>query len=176
MFPHRKQSYTEFQFSGHVFQQAAVSWGQQWQLPWCQVWLFITTECPLKLGMENTADACQGGWWDAGWELWLLMGWGRHGLLAYSWLWLCQCHAMPCLCSWSSAIYTPLFILLLPPGVLVWASFGAVVHHTQRTRKMLMGFRSEQWPESSWLSRHLALAVPLNVPCGWLCLGILVTA
>lgn len=31
----------------------------------------------------------------------------------------CHAFAAPSLCSWSSAIYTPLFILLLPPGVLV---------------------------------------------------------
>lgn len=34
---------------------------------------FIITECPLMLGMENTAGASQGSWWDAGRELWLLV-------------------------------------------------------------------------------------------------------
>lgn len=60
------------------------------------------------LGMENTADACQGDWWMLG-EVWPLLAL----VVPVPW----HALAAPSLCSWSSAIYTPLFVLL--PGVFV---------------------------------------------------------
>lgn len=95
------------------------------------------------LRMENTADACQ-GWWDAGWELWLLMEWRR---CSHSWHTLvvpvpCPCHSQPVLLELShlcSFIYTP------PSSWCVGMSwFWSFVHHTQRTGEMLAGFTSEQ--------------------------------